>query len=86
MNVISCMQSAFRRKWSLVRVLWLVLQESLSLLAQQRVCRSSHAADASWNELVYRLFLSLLGVLALLLTVAGRCCMDSRIFFLFFRA
>ena len=62
-EVISCMQSAFRRKWSLVRVLWLLLyllQESLSLLAQQQVCRTSHAADASWNELVYRLFLSLL--------------------------
>ena len=59
-----------------------LLQELLSLLAQQQVCRSSHAADASWNELVYRLFRSLLtgsdsSVLALLLTVAGSCCMDS---------
>ena len=29
-----------------------LLQESLSLLAHQQVCRTSHAADASWNELL----------------------------------
>ena len=36
---------------------------SLSLLAQQQVCRTSHAADASWNELVYLLLTGVLFVI-----------------------